>query len=84
MRLLLEKSENCATKIILRGHSWPLVILDSLPACSKSRCPLLDSPKAPCTLVITLFKFGDDLCVHFPAKAIVANHGSLIGEESRS
>jgi hypothetical protein len=63
MRLLLKNSENCITKIVLRGPSWPLVILDSLTACSKSRCPLLDSPKAQCILVITWFKLGDDLCV---------------------
>jgi hypothetical protein len=63
MRLLLKKSENCITKIVLRGPSWPLVILGSLTACSKSLCPLLDSPKAQCTLVITFFKFGHDLCV---------------------
>jgi hypothetical protein len=45
MRLLLKKPENCITKIVLMGPSWPLIILDSLTACSKSRCPLLDSPK---------------------------------------
>jgi hypothetical protein len=61
MRLLLKKSENCITKIVLTGAFWPLVIPDSLPACSKSRCPLLNSPKAHCILVITLIKFGDDL-----------------------
>jgi hypothetical protein len=84
MKLLLKKSENCITKIVLRGPSWPLVILDSRPTCSKSRCPLLGSPKAQCTLVITLFKFYDDLCVGFPVKTIVANHGSLLNEEGRS
>jgi hypothetical protein len=68
MRLLLKKSENCITKIILRARFWPLAILDSLTACSKSRCPPLDSPKAQCILVITLFKFGDDLCVRFLVK----------------
>jgi hypothetical protein len=36
MRLILKKSENCLTKIVLRGLSWPLVILDSLPACEIS------------------------------------------------
>jgi hypothetical protein len=81
MRLLLKKSENCITKIVLRAPSWPLVILDSLPACSKSRYPLLDSPKAQCILVITLCKFGDDLCVRFPAKTIVSNHGSPLKQE---
>jgi hypothetical protein len=81
MRLLLKKSENCIAKIVLRGHSWPLVILDSFLACSKSRCPLLDSLKAQCILVITLLKFGDDLCVRVPAKTIVSNHGSLLEQE---
>jgi hypothetical protein len=84
MRLLLKKFENCITKIVLRGHSWPLVIIDSLTACSKSRCPLLDSPKAQCILVITLFKFGDDLLVCFPAKTIVSNHRSLLEQEGHS
>jgi hypothetical protein len=46
MRLPLKKSENCITKIIVRGPSWTLVILDSLLACSKSHCPFLDSSKA--------------------------------------
>jgi hypothetical protein len=71
MRLLLKKSENCITKIVLRGTSWSLVILDSFSACSKSHCPLLDSPKAQCIPAITLFNFGDDLCVCFPATTIV-------------
>jgi hypothetical protein len=84
MRLLLMNPENCITKIVVRGPSWPLVILDSLPACSKSRCPLLGSPKAHCILVITLFKFGDDLCVRFPAKTIVSKHGSLLEQEGDS
>jgi hypothetical protein len=84
MRLLLKKSENCIMKIVLRGPSWPLVTFDSLPACSKPRCPLLDSPKAQCILVITLFKFGDDLCVRFPAKTRVSNHGSLLEQEGDS
>jgi hypothetical protein len=84
MRLILKKSENSITKIVLRGPSWPLVILDSLPACSKSRCPLLDSPKAQSILVITLFKFGDDLCVLFRAKTIVSNHGWLLEQEGES
>jgi hypothetical protein len=84
MRLLLKKSENCITKIVLSGPLWPLIILDSLPACSKSRCPLLDSRRAQCILVITLFKFGDDLCVRFPAKTIVSNHGSLLEREGHS
>jgi hypothetical protein len=83
-RLLLKKSENCIIEIVLRGPSWPLVILDSLPACSKSRCPLFDRPKAQCILVITLFKFGDDLYVRFPAKTIVSNHGSLLEQEGHS
>jgi hypothetical protein len=82
--LLLKKSENCITKNVLRGPSWPLAILDSLPACSKSRCPLLDSPKAQCILVITLFKFRDDLCARFPAKTIASNHGSLLEQEDHS
>jgi hypothetical protein len=84
MRLLLEKPENGIIKIVLRGPSWPRVILDSLPAFSQSRCPLLDSPKAQCILVITLFKFGDDLCVRFPAKTIASNHGSLLEQEDHS
>jgi hypothetical protein len=84
MRLLLKKSENGITKIVLRGPSWPLVIFDCLPACSKSRCPLLDSSRAQCILVITLFKFGDDLCVRFPAKTIVSNHGLLLEQEGHS
>jgi hypothetical protein len=71
MRLILKKSENCITKIIVRGPSWPFVILDSVPTCSKSRCPLLNSPKAQSILGITLFKFGDDLYTGFPAMAIV-------------
>jgi hypothetical protein len=84
MKLLLKKSENCITKIVLMGSSWPLVILDSLSACSRPRYPLLDSPKVQCILVITLFKFGDNLCVRFPAKTIVSNHGSLLEQESHS
>jgi hypothetical protein len=84
MRLLLKKSENCIAKIVLRGPSWPLVILNSLTACSKSRCPLLDSPMVQCIMMITLFKFGDDLCVRFPAKTIVSNHGSLLEQEGHS
>jgi hypothetical protein len=32
MSLLLKKSENYITNIILRGPFWPLVIIDSLPA----------------------------------------------------
>jgi hypothetical protein len=84
MKLLFMKSENCITKIVLRGPSWPLVILDNLTACSKSRCPLLDSPKARRILVITLFKFGDDLCLRFPAKKIVSNHRSLLEQEGHS
>jgi hypothetical protein len=67
MTLLLKKSENRIAKIVLSGPFWPLVIIDSLPACSKSRCPLLDTSKEQCTLVITLFHFGYDLCVHFSA-----------------
>jgi hypothetical protein len=84
MKLLLKKRENCITKIVLRGPSWSLVILDSLTACSKSNCPLLHCPKAQYTLVIILFRFGDDLCVRFPAKTIVLNHGSLLEQESHS
>jgi hypothetical protein len=84
MRLLLKKSENCITKIVLRGLSWLLVILGSLPVCSKSRCPLLDCPKAQCILVITLFTFRDNLCVRFPAMTIVSNHGSLLEQEGHS
>jgi hypothetical protein len=84
MRLLLNKSENCIIKIVLSGRSWTLVILDSLLACSKSRCPLLDSPKAHCILVITLFKFGEDLCARLPVKTIVLNHGSLLEQEGYS
>jgi hypothetical protein len=81
MKLLLKKPENSITKIVLTGPSWPLVILNSLPACSKARCQLLDSPKAQCIPVITLFEFGDDLCVRFPAKTIVSNHGSVLEQE---
>jgi hypothetical protein len=84
MRLILNKSENCITKIVLMEPFWPLVILDSLSACSKSRCLLRDSPKAQCILVITLFKFGDDLCVRFPAKTRVSNHGSLLEQKDHS
>jgi hypothetical protein len=84
MRLPLKKYDNCITKIVLSRAFWPLVILDSLPACWKSHCPLLDSPKAQCILVITSFKFGDDLCVCFPAKAIVSNRGSLLGQGGHS
>jgi hypothetical protein len=84
MRLLRKKSDNCITKIVLRGPFWPFVILDSLPTCSKFRCPLLDSPKAQYILVITLFKFGDDLCIRFPAKTIVLNHGSLMEQDGHS
>jgi hypothetical protein len=84
MRLLLKISENCITRIVLKGLSWHLVILDSLPACSRSRCPLLDSPKAQCILVITLFKFSDDLCVRFPAKTIISNLGSFLEQEGHS
>jgi hypothetical protein len=84
MRLLLMKSENCITEIVLTGPFWPLVIPDSLPACSKSRCPLPDSPKAQCILVITLFTFGDDLCIHFSVKIIVSNHGSVLEQEGHS
>jgi hypothetical protein len=84
MRLLLKKSENCITKIVLRVPSWPLVIPDSLSACSKSRCPFLDSPKAQCISVITLFKFGDDLCIRFPVETIVSNHVSLLKQEGHS
>jgi hypothetical protein len=82
--LLLNKSDNCITKIVLRAPFWSLVILDSLPACSKSRCQLLDNPKAQCILMIALFKFGDDLCVRFPVKTIVSNHGSLLEQEEHS
>jgi hypothetical protein len=84
MRLLLMKYENCITKIVPTAPSWPLIILDSLLACSKSHCQLLDSPKAQRILVITLFKFGDDLYVRFPAKTIVSNHGSLPEQECDS
>jgi hypothetical protein len=84
MRLLLKKSENGITKIVLRGPSWTFVILGSLPACSKSRCPLLDSPNAQRILVITLGKFGDNLCVRFPAKTIVSNQGSVLKQEDHS
>jgi hypothetical protein len=81
MRLVLKKAEKRITKIVLSGPSRPLVILDSLLACSKSRCPFLESPTAQCILVIILFKFGDDLCARFPAKTIVLNHGSLLEQE---
>jgi hypothetical protein len=84
MRLLLKKSENCITKIILWRPPWSLTIFDSLTACSKSRCPLVDSPKAQFIPVITLFEFGDDLCVCFPVKTIVWNHGSLLEQEGHS
>jgi hypothetical protein len=68
MRLLLNKHENCITKIVLREPSWPLVILDSVPACSKSHCPLLDSPKAQWILVITLFKLVTICAFAFPRR----------------
>jgi hypothetical protein len=84
MRFLLKKSENCPIKIVLRAPFWPLVILDSLPACSKSRCPLLDSRKARFILVTALFEFGDDLYIRFLVKTIVSNHGSLPEQESHS
>jgi hypothetical protein len=84
MRLPLMNSENCITKIVLSGSSWHLVILHILPACLKSRCPVLDIPKAQCILAITLFKFGDDLCFRLPAKTIVSNYGSLLEQESHS
>jgi hypothetical protein len=84
MRLLLNKSKNCITKIVLRAPFWLLVILNSLPACSKSHCPLLDSPKAQCILVMTLFNFGDDLCVRCPAKTIVSNYGPVLEQEGHS
>jgi hypothetical protein len=84
MRLLLRKPENLITKIVLREPFWPLLILDSLSACSKSRCPFLDSPKAQCILVINLFKFGDDLCVRSPARTILSNRGSRLEQEKHS
>jgi hypothetical protein len=84
MRLLLKKSENYITKIVLRGPFWPLVIFDSLTAFSKSHYPLPDRPKAQCILVINLFKFGDDLCVCFPAKTIVSNHLLPLEQEGHS
>jgi hypothetical protein len=59
-------------------------MLGILAARSKSRCPLLDNPKAQCILVRALFKFGNDLCVRFPAKAIGLNHGSLLEQEGHS
>jgi hypothetical protein len=31
-----------------------------------------------------LFKFGDDLCIRFPAKTIVSNRGSLLEQEGHS
>jgi hypothetical protein len=61
MRWLLTKSENCITKIVLMLSFWPLVIIASLAACPKSRCPLLDSPKEQCILLITLHKFAHEL-----------------------
>jgi hypothetical protein len=84
MKPLLKKSENCIAKIVLRGRSWPLVILDSLLTCSKSRSPLLHSPKEQCILVIILFKFGNDLCFPFPAKTMISNHGSLLEHKGHS
>jgi hypothetical protein len=83
-RLSLEKSENHTTKTVLRGLSWALVILASLPTCSKARCPFVDGPEAQCILVVTMFKFGDDLYVGLPAKTMVSNHGSLLEKESYS
>jgi hypothetical protein len=74
MWFFLKKWENCIAKIVLKGPSWPLVVLGSLPPCSKSRCPLLDSQDAQCIL----FEIGDNLCIRFPAKTIVSNHGSLL------
>jgi hypothetical protein len=82
--LLVKKSENCITKIVLRGLSRPLVILNSLPACSKSRCPRFNRRTVQGILVITLFKFGGDLCVRFPVKTRVSNHGSLLEQEGHS
>jgi hypothetical protein len=84
IRLSFEKSENCISKIILKGLSWPFIILDSLQAWSKSCCPLLDSAEAQCILVMTLFMFGDGLYVGLPAKTIVSNHGSLLEKEVHS
>jgi hypothetical protein len=84
MRLSLDKSENRTMKIVLRRPSWPLIILDSLPACSKSRCPLLDGPEAQCILVTTLSKLSDDFCVGLPAKTRVPDHGSLREKEGCS
>jgi hypothetical protein len=84
MRLLLKKSENRITKIVLRVPSWPLVILDSLLTCSKSRCPFLGSPKVQWILVMTSFKFGDDFYACFPAKTIISNHGSPLEQEGHS
>jgi hypothetical protein len=84
VRLLLKKSEHCISKIVLKGPFWPLVILDGLSACSKSCCPLLDSSKVQCIRVITLFMFGDDLCVRFPANIITSNHESLLEQECHS
>jgi hypothetical protein len=84
MRLLLKKSENRMTKIVLRAPSWPPVILDSLSAGSKSCRSLLESPKAQCILVMTWFKFRDNLCVRFPAETIVSNHGSLLKQKGHS
>jgi hypothetical protein len=84
MTLLLKKSENCITKIVLSGSYWPLIILNSLAACSKYHCPVPDSPKAQCILVTTWLKFGDDFYVRFPAKRIVLNHGSLPEQERHS
>jgi hypothetical protein len=68
----------------MREPSWPLVILDSLSACLTSHCELLDSPKAQCILVIVFFKFGDNLYVRLPVKAIVSNYGSLLEREGDS
>jgi hypothetical protein len=34
--------------------------------------------------VITLFKFGDDLCIRIPTKAVASNHGSLLEKEGYS
>jgi hypothetical protein len=84
MRLFLKKSENCVTNIVFIAPSWLFVILDSCSAGAKSCYPLLDSPKAQCILMMTLFKFGDNLYVRFPAKTMVSNHGSLLEREGRS
>jgi hypothetical protein len=51
--------------------------LNRLLATSKSRRPFLHC-HAENILLINLFVFGKDLCVHFLAKTILSDYGSLL------